>query len=122
MTMLTEKRRIYVCGPMRGYPRFNFDKFAEVTEILRDMGHEVINPAEYDLAQGFDPDSPLPDDYNMAETIKRDIDWILNCEDLVILPDWEFSVGATAERALAIWLGRGVYYWETIEAWALDLL
>ena len=39
---------LYVAGPMRGIPKFNFPLFDEVAEALRHKGHTVINPADMD--------------------------------------------------------------------------
>ena len=37
---------IYVAGPMRGYPEFNFPSFHAAAAQLRAAGHTVFNPAE----------------------------------------------------------------------------
>lgn len=51
--------RIYLAGPMRGYPDFNFPAFIAAAAWLRAAGHEVFNPAERDLDNGFSP-GPRP--------------------------------------------------------------
>ena len=38
--------RIYIAGQMRGVPNFNYPRFNAVAQILRDRGHEVVNPVE----------------------------------------------------------------------------
>lgn len=40
--------RIYIAGPMRGYPNFNFPAFDEAAARGRALGHEIISPAEID--------------------------------------------------------------------------
>ncbi len=39
---------LYLAGPMRGIPGFNFPKFDEVAATLRFIGHTVFSPAEHD--------------------------------------------------------------------------
>lgn len=111
--------RTYVAGPMRGHPRCNYDAFAQVTRYLRDtLPHpfdldQVINPAEEDEKHGTDfstlgncDDASLADqDFDMREVALRDIRLISTCTHLVLLPGWEGSKGARAERAFAEWLG-----------------
>ena len=38
--------KVYLSGPMTGLPDYNRPEFNRVAAILRDMGHEVFNPAE----------------------------------------------------------------------------
>ncbi len=83
---------------MRGYPRFNFDAFARGAAYLRSRGHEVVSPAEMDLADGFDPDNPGEITQERYETwMKRDLFAIENCEAIALLPGWRMSEGAMRE-------------------------
>lgn len=47
--------KLYLGGPMTGYPEFNFPAFHAAAAVLRADGHEVWSPAEFDLTEGFDP-------------------------------------------------------------------
>ena len=99
--------KIYLAGPMRGIPNFNFPAFAEATKILREEGHEVFSPAEKGEEKIL---SESPDVQNAIafrrNVIEIDLTWICRHADAVaLLPGWEKSSGARAEKATAEAIG-----------------
>ena len=100
---------------MRGYPNFNFPAFDYAAAKLRAQYHIVFSPAERDReAYGAEiEDNPTGDEAkvkNPACTINdcmdADCHWICrNADAIALLPGWEKSTGANAERALGIALG-----------------
>jgi hypothetical protein len=91
--MNSRKRRIYLSGPMSGYPLQNYPLFRKVAAELRSDGHEVYNPAEYVHAE---PEFPLRKAFaEYAQFI------CLEADAIVLLPGWESSLGVSAELALA---------------------
>lgn len=104
-------RVVYIAGPMRGFPRFNFEAFDEAEEGLREMGYIPISPAAMDREVGFDPDTSVPNQAFLEEAMRRDVDAILDSECMVMLPGWQSSVGATAEYHLAKWKHIPIYSW-----------
>lgn len=92
--------RVYLAGPMRGYPRYNVDTFYAAAERLRADGHHVWSPAEHDVATGFDPDGPL-DGFSLTEAMRWDIGRVLRAEAVVVLPGWRQSEGCGLEVAVA---------------------
>lgn len=107
---------VYLAGPMRGRPLYNFPAFHAAARKLRDLGIKVFSPADGDLANGFDPatDPFTEDDYHHA--MRRDLVAVLSVDAVVVLPGWEGSYGATTEVRVAEAIGTPV-----IDFAALDL-
>jgi len=112
--------KIYVAGKMQGLPHFNFPAFNAVTAHLRSIGHEVFNPAERDTQKygeeiAASETGSLEDTkalgFSLNEALEADTQWICrNAEAVALLPGWETSKGANAEKALAEALGVQVFY------------
>jgi hypothetical protein len=112
--------RIYLAGPMRGIPNLNEAAFNAAAAKLRAEGHTVFNPAERDV-ETFGPNvlkSPSGSERTQArvaglsvlafrrEVFAADCAWICAHADAIyLLPGWQNSKGAIAERALGIALG-----------------
>lgn len=101
--------RVYIAGPMRGYPRWNFDAFDAAERRWKAAGHESITPANIDRALGVDPNADTFDDELLRRTMKIDVEIICSCDAIALLPGWEASAGVTVELALALYLGLKVY-------------
>lgn len=106
---------VYLAGPMRGIPNFNFPAFKAATAMLRASHYTVFSPAERDEAvHGINvsasPTGNLEDvkatGFSLRDALGADMEWICRYADAIaLLPGWEKSKGATAERALAEALG-----------------
>ena len=99
-------RRLYLAGPMSGYPEHNFPLFHSVAEQLRRHGHDVFNPAENKDGATLQP---------RAFYLRLDIPALLECEGLVLLPGWRASRGASLEVWLAIDLGMPIYKYVVVD-------
>lgn len=106
--------KVYLAGPMRGIPEFNFPAFEEAEQSLLSQGIDVISPHKMDIMNGFDPQdhSTLP---SLEECAQRDIEAIFQVDALVFLPGWSQSRGAKAEKALAEWLERPCFQYPSLE-------
>jgi hypothetical protein len=99
----------YIAGPMRGYPRFNFDAFMAAGADLKAKGWCVHNPAEKDIANGFNPDKHDESFFkDFTALIRTDIEDVLKSDAIVLLPGWQKSSGACAELAVAKWAKKSV--------------
>lgn len=92
--------RLYLAGPMSGYPKHNFPLFNRVAARLRAMGYHVFNPAENKDGGQFQPRSFY---------MRLDIPALIDSEAVVVLPGWEHSRGASLEVWLAVDLDIPVY-------------
>lgn len=112
--------KIYLAGPMRGVPLFNFPAFDAAAAALRKLGHTVFNPAERDNehhgtdiskgnATGCEIQATKDHGFNLREALHSDLAFIcLEAEAIALLPGWENSKGVAAERATALALGLPV--------------
>jgi hypothetical protein len=99
---------VYICGAMRGIPQLNHPAFFEAEDTLKKKGHNVINPARMDQELGLDPHNSQMDSKFIEDCARRDIDAVFECDELVLLPNWEKSKGAKAEIAVAQWLSKPI--------------
>lgn len=84
-------KRMYLSGPMTGRPNLNFPLFYVEAARLRELGYEVVNPAE------LNPDPSA----SWHACMRADLKALLDCDALVLLPGWEQSAGAHLEMHVA---------------------
>jgi hypothetical protein len=100
---------------MRGLPEFGFGVFDAAERILTALGYECVSPASMDRDEGFDALNKTGltlDGFNVYEAMKRDFAAIMECDGIVLLPGWETSSGAKAERVVAEAIGIRVMEYE----------
>ncbi len=112
---------VYLAGPMRGHYRYNYRTFDEAKEMLEKGGrNRVINPVDLDREDGFAPET-LPEDtdwaeapegFNLKDIAERALRSVRCADVICMLPGWEKSAGARAEKANAEWLGIRVNYYD----------
>ena len=90
-------KRIYIRGPMTGFPDLNFPAFNNMAAKLRASGHQVINPAEIEH---------VSDEW--VDCLRLDIIHLMECGSVALLPGWESSKGALLEVHIARALGMTV--------------
>ena len=89
--------KVYISGPMTGYPDFNRPAFNDCARRLEANGHTVVNPATFPVMK-----TPK---LQMA----YDLPLLLECNTIVALPGWNRSRGALAEMAVAMLYRKSVY-------------
>lgn len=102
-------KRVYVSGPMTGYPDLNYPAFELAAKTLRAMGYAVCNPCETTDILGDDGT------LKHADFLRFDFERVLEADFLVALPGWERSLGAISEILMAVRMGVKVWDWATFE-------
>lgn len=90
--------KIYIAGPMTGYPGYNRTAFFSKAKELMEVGHIVLNPAL------------LPAGLCESEYMDICLAMVRSANAVYLLKGWEESVGARAEHELAQKLGLNVIY------------
>ena len=101
--------RLYVAGPMTGYPEFNYPAFRAAERELREAGFEVLCPVDSEQHNPT-PGKPQAWDWYMRHALRM----VLDADGIALLPGWEDSRGATLEHHIGQSLGlecRSVEIW-----------
>ena len=94
---------VYIAGPMRGLPNFNYPAFYEAERELKKLGYKVINPAT--MGDKYGTPEEINADRGLLEWLMREeLRAVATCDAIYLLRGWEKSVGARRELALALQL------------------
>lgn len=96
--------RVYIAGPIAGYPNLNREAFTSAAEKLLSLGHIPVNP--HDVAPTVHDDGecigdPTAGDHGYGCFMVPDLRALLGCRGYTLLKGWERSRGATVEEAVA---------------------
>lgn len=95
--------KTYIAGPMSGILNFNHQAFAYAATALRAAGHDVRSPHEIDGGST---------DQTWEWYMRRALQMLLDCDEIVLLPGWDQSKGAAFEREVAELLGMPITEWQ----------
>lgn len=99
--MKSKRPKVYIAGPMRGLPDYNYPKFRRYAEAFEKAGWYVENPVEigatFGTAQQINDDPTL-----LAEVLAEELRTLKKCDAIYLLEGWQNSEGAQKELAAAI--------------------
>lgn len=99
MVIKTRIDTVYLAGPMTGIQDYNYPRFHELADKIRDNGFIVRNPAE-----SFNGDQSA----SRAQYAVHDAALIAHCDAVAVMDGWEHSHGARFETHEAALLGLPV--------------
>lgn len=94
---------VYLSGPMTGIRDHNKESFVSAAGVLRASGYIVLSPQEHDGGRVW----------SRAHHMRFDIQQVLMCDKVCVLPGWEGSEGAKVEVAVARQVGIPVVEYAT---------
>jgi len=104
------QEKIYLAGPITGYPERNLGEFIKWEQKLLGTGAEVFNPRTSGASKLVDS-GVLTGNAASRRCMEVDLTWICqNATSIFFLRGWEGSPGARAEHALAVCLGLHIHY------------
>jgi Asp-tRNA(Asn)/Glu-tRNA(Gln) amidotransferase A subunit family amidase len=106
--------RLYISGPMTGFPDHNRAAFEEAAEALRAQGYEVVTPVDLDAdkPEWFNGSTGWEvDDETYNDLLERDVDEVALADGIVFIPGWAKSGGAGREGEHARELKKAMYTW-----------
>lgn len=109
MNIIFEKKlkKVYISGPMTGIPDYNRSEFKKAEDKFTQMNFEVINPHNLFTKEELDEifskvkSKEITEEDAWGIFMKRDIEHLMKCDFVAILPYWETSRGANLELANA---------------------
>lgn len=108
--------KYYLAGPMSGYEKDNLPAFLKAAQELRDSGHTIITPAEFEgeeiarrVLAGEGTFNALAGK-TWGYVLGRDVEIIADeCGAVIFLDGWENSRGARLEAFVGVLCGRKFY-------------
>lgn len=84
-------KKVYIIGAVTGLPDEEVQaKFAKAALSLKNMGMVPVNPVDF-----------VPKDLHWGEAMKLCIRALIDCDMVLLLPDWQESKGGTLEVSIA---------------------
>ena len=111
-------KRVYIAGPMTGYPSYNLAGFEYAAAQWKDAGYEAVTPFQSNSivwqrhhGVDFDPTRDTCDygDPILGEMLLEDLATLRSADCMAMLSGWEKSKGAKLEMLFAQSLGRPVF-------------
>ena len=100
-------KRIYIAGPMMGREDLNRVEFLKASIEIVGKHEElcdIVNPLRVADMECWDEKTPL---CQIASVLLGDL---AGCDAIYMLRGWQDSKGATAEHAVAKWIGLEIIY------------
>ena len=112
-------KKIFLSGPMTGYPGYNFQKFNLVEKQLAEARIECINPVH--ICKKYKEEHVLADKAVFDKMIAEEQEAEMGCDAILLLDGWQMSKGARLELKTALEMDMQIFLEEDLDT-AGDML
>lgn len=112
--MTQEKpKKIFLSGPMTGYPGYNFQRFNLVEKQLAAAGIECVNPVH--ICKKYKEKDVLSDKTVFDKMVAEQQFAESECDAILLLDGWQMSKGVRLELKIALDMDMKIYLEEDLD-------
>ena len=106
-------KKVFLSGPMTGYPGYNFQRFNLAEKQLADAGIECVNPVH--ICKKYKEEHVLADKAIFDKMITEQQEAERTCDAILLLDGWQMSKGVRLELKTALEMGMQIFLEEDLD-------
>ena len=106
-------KKVFLSGPMTGYPGYNFQRFNLVEKQLTDAGIECVNPVH--ICKKYKEEHVLADKAVFDRMIAEEQEAERKCDVILLLDGWQMSKGVRLELKIALEMDMQIFLEEDLD-------
>ena len=106
-------KKVFLSGPMTGYPGYNFQRFNLAEKQLADAGIECVNPVH--ICKKYKEEHVLADKAVFDKMIAEEQEAERECDAILLLDGWQMSKGVRLELKIALEMDMQIFLEEDLD-------
>ena len=106
-------KKVFLSGPMTGYPGYNFQRFNLAEKQLADAGIECVNPVH--ICKKYKEEHVLADKVVFDKMIAEQQEAERGCDAILLLDGWQMSKGVRLELKTALEMDMQIFLEEDLD-------
>ena len=106
-------KKVFLSGPMTGYPGYNFQRFNLAEKQLADAGIECVNPVN--ICKKYKEEHVLADKAVFDKMIAEQQEAERECDAILLLDGWQMSKGVRLELKTALEMDMQIFLEEDLD-------
>ena len=106
-------KKVFLSGPMTGYPGYNFQRFNLAEKQLADAGIECVNPVN--ICKKYKEEYVLADKAVFDKMIAEQQEAERECDAILLLDGWQMSKGVKLELKTALEMDMQIFLEEDLD-------
>ena len=106
-------KKVFLSGPMTGYPGYNFQRFNLAEKQLADAGIECVNPVH--ICKKYKEEHVLANKTVFDKMIAEKQEAERKCDAILLLDGWQMSKGVRLELKIALEMDMQIFLEEDLD-------